>query len=129
MWFAALAGRRDIAELLLDRGADPNANVYASGWALRNAQNHEPGEAASLSPAARNRNLIWSPKRTIVEEARRMLDQFSRQSSGAGPRTGMVSRGLHGCLRHRRASPCITFPGPLTTRVGTGFWSNPFAEP
>jgi ankyrin repeat protein len=37
LWYAALAGRRDIAELLLDRGADPNANVYASGWPLRNA--------------------------------------------------------------------------------------------
>jgi hypothetical protein len=37
LWYAALAGRRDVAELLLDRGADPNANVYASGWPLRNA--------------------------------------------------------------------------------------------
>ena len=37
LWYAALAGRRDIAELLLDRGADPNANLYASGWPLRNA--------------------------------------------------------------------------------------------
>ena len=27
LWFAAPAGRYDIAELLLDRGADPNANV------------------------------------------------------------------------------------------------------
>lgn len=37
LWYAALAGRLDIAKLLLDRGADPNANVYASGWPLRNA--------------------------------------------------------------------------------------------
>jgi ankyrin repeat protein len=37
LWYAALAGRLDIATLLLDRGADPNANVYASGWPLRNA--------------------------------------------------------------------------------------------
>jgi ankyrin repeat protein len=41
LWYAALAGQRDIAELLLDRGADPNANVYASGWPLRNAWNHK----------------------------------------------------------------------------------------
>jgi ankyrin repeat protein len=41
LWYAALAGRRDIAELLLDRGADPNANVYASGWPLRNACRHK----------------------------------------------------------------------------------------
>ena len=43
LWHAALAGHFDIAKLLLDRGADPNANVYASGWPLRNAwvNNHE----------------------------------------------------------------------------------------
>ena len=37
LWFAALDGQYDTAELLLDHGADPNANVYASGWALGNA--------------------------------------------------------------------------------------------
>jgi len=37
LWHAAMAGHFDIAKLLLDRGADPNANVYASGWPLRNA--------------------------------------------------------------------------------------------
>jgi ankyrin repeat protein len=43
LWHAALANRFEIAKLLLDRGADPNANVYASGWPLRNAWNHEDG--------------------------------------------------------------------------------------
>ncbi len=37
LWHAAWTGRRDIAELLLDRGADPNANLYASGWPLSRA--------------------------------------------------------------------------------------------
>jgi ankyrin repeat protein len=41
LWHAALAGDFAIAKLLLDRGADPNANVYASGWPLRNACGHE----------------------------------------------------------------------------------------
>jgi ankyrin repeat protein len=41
LWYAARAGYLDIAKLLLDRGADPNANVYASGWPLRNAWVHK----------------------------------------------------------------------------------------
>jgi ankyrin repeat protein len=48
LWFAALANQRDIAELLLDRGADPNANVYASGWPLRNAWGHPDGAVKNL---------------------------------------------------------------------------------
>src|SRR5208337_3942503 len=42
LWHAALAGDLAITKLLLDRGADPNANVYASGWPLRKAWNHPP---------------------------------------------------------------------------------------
>jgi ankyrin repeat protein len=41
LWYAALAGDLAITQMLLDRGADPNANVYASGWPLRNAWNHK----------------------------------------------------------------------------------------
>jgi ankyrin repeat protein len=41
LWHAALAVDVAITRLLLDRGADPNANVYASGWPLCNAWNHE----------------------------------------------------------------------------------------
>ena len=37
LWFAALCGRHEIAEVLLDRGADVNAVVYACGDALCNA--------------------------------------------------------------------------------------------
>jgi len=48
LWYAALAGQRDIVELLLDRGADPNANVYASGWPLRNACRHQDDSVKRL---------------------------------------------------------------------------------
>src|ERR1700685_3565777 len=48
LWYAALAGQRDIVELLLDRGADPNANVYASGWPLRNAWRHQDDSVKRL---------------------------------------------------------------------------------
>ncbi|MBV8810172.1 MAG: ankyrin repeat domain-containing protein [Acidobacteriaceae bacterium] len=48
LWHAALTGDRDITELLLDRGADPNANVYASGWPLRNAWGHKDDSVKRL---------------------------------------------------------------------------------
>ena len=48
LWYAALAGDLAITRELLDRGADPNANVYASGWPLRNAWNHEDGSVKRL---------------------------------------------------------------------------------
>ncbi|MDQ2844382.1 MAG: ankyrin repeat domain-containing protein [Acidobacteriota bacterium] len=48
LWYAALAGNGGMAELLLDHGADPNANVYASGWPLRNAWKHEDDSVKQL---------------------------------------------------------------------------------
>jgi ankyrin repeat protein len=48
LWCAALAGDLPMTRLLLDRGADPNANVYASGWPLRNAWQHEDDSVKKL---------------------------------------------------------------------------------
>lgn len=48
MWHAALRNQPEIVKLLLERGADPNANVYASGWPLRNAWNHEDPAVKNL---------------------------------------------------------------------------------
>ena len=48
LWYAALANRLDITRLLLDRGADPNANVYASGWPLSRAWGHQDGSVKRL---------------------------------------------------------------------------------
>jgi ankyrin repeat protein len=48
LWYSALAGDVAITKLLLDRGADPNANVYASGWPLRNAWGHQDDSVKRL---------------------------------------------------------------------------------
>jgi ankyrin repeat protein len=48
LWHAAFANDYEAAKLLLDRGADPNANVYASGWPLGHAWNHADGHVKKL---------------------------------------------------------------------------------
>jgi ankyrin repeat protein len=74
LWYASLAGRRDIAELLLDRGADPNANVYASGWPINHAYSRrdEPMKQLLLQRGAKPRPWTIAMAHD-VDEGRRML--------------------------------------------------------
>ena len=67
LWYAALANQFEIAKLLLDRGADPNANVYASGWPLRNAWNHPDGRLKQvlLGRGARPQPYMLSETRDV----------------------------------------------------------------
>lgn len=95
LWYAALAGRRDIAELLLDRGADPNANVYASGWALRNAYRHKDGELKRLLlERGANPQPYMVAEAHDIEEARRLLDA---DGSDELARELAWSAACHGC--------------------------------
>jgi ankyrin repeat protein len=76
LWYAALAGDLAITMLLLDKGADPNANVYASGWPLRNAWNH-PDDSVKrllLERGARPQPYMVSESHDIAE-ARRLLEK------------------------------------------------------
>jgi ankyrin repeat protein len=74
LWCAAQAGRRDIAELLLDRGADPNANVYASGWAIDHTYRRQDGALKQLLLDRGARPQPWTVAMAHdVDAARRML--------------------------------------------------------
>ncbi|HEX4166550.1 MAG TPA: ankyrin repeat domain-containing protein [Bryobacteraceae bacterium] len=74
LWHAALAGDYAISKLLLERGADPNANVYASGWPLRNAWGHKNDSVKRLllEHGAKMQPYMVSETHN-VEEARRLL--------------------------------------------------------
>jgi ankyrin repeat protein len=75
LWYAALAGQRDLVELLLDRGADPNANVYASGWPLRNAWGHKNDSVKRLLLARGAKPQPYMIAEAHDEaEARRLLE-------------------------------------------------------
>jgi ankyrin repeat protein len=73
LWRAALARQREIVELLLDRGADPNANVYASGWPLRNAYSDEPLRRLLMERGAKPQPYMVAEAHDAVE-ARRLLE-------------------------------------------------------
>jgi ankyrin repeat protein len=74
LWCAALANRYEISELLLDRGADPNSNVYASGWPLGNAWNHPDGRIKRLLLArGAKRQPYMIAEAHDVSEAERLL--------------------------------------------------------
>jgi ankyrin repeat protein len=72
LWYAALAGDLAITKFLLDRGADPNANVYASGWPLRNAWNHPEIMTLLLERGAKPQPYMIAEMHDI-EEAKRLL--------------------------------------------------------
>lgn len=76
LWYAALAGDLAVTRLLLDRGADPNANVYASGWPLRNAWNHrdESVKKLLLERGAKAQPYMFSESHDI-EGAERLLQE------------------------------------------------------
>ncbi len=95
LWYAALANYREIVELLLDRGADPNANMYASGWPLRNAWDHPDGivKRMLLERGARQHPYMVAENHDVAE-AQRLLE--------SNPSEEVVSElawsaGDHGC--------------------------------
>jgi ankyrin repeat protein len=76
LWHSALAGDLEMTRLLLDRGADPNANVYASGWPLGNAWGHADDRVKNLLLERGAKRQPYMVAATHdVEEARRMLAQ------------------------------------------------------
>jgi ankyrin repeat protein len=67
-------GRRDIAELLLDRGADPNGNPYAAGWPIDHAYRQNDAEMKQLLLSRGAKPQPWTITLSHdVEAARRML--------------------------------------------------------
>jgi ankyrin repeat protein len=81
LWNAALAGDLAMTRLLLDRGADPNANVYASGWPLRNAWGHEDDSVKKLllERGAKPQPYMVAEMHDIAEAKRLLTDAPSEE--------------------------------------------------
>lgn len=80
LWHAAFDGRCDIAELLLDCGADPNANVYASGWPLSRAyvRGDEAMKRLLVERGAKAKPHLVAQAHDVAE-ARRLLESEARE--------------------------------------------------
>ena len=74
LWYAAFADDLTMTRMLLDRGADPNANVYASGWPLRHAWGHADDRVKKLllERGAKKQPYMVAATHDI-EEAKRLL--------------------------------------------------------
>jgi ankyrin repeat protein len=95
LWYAALAGDLAMTRLLLDRGADPNANVYASGWPLRNAWNHEDPSVKNLllERGARPQPYMISETHNVAEAKKLLAENASEDLA----QEFLVSAADYGC--------------------------------
>ena len=68
LWHAAWTGDLAMSKVLLDRGADPNANVYASGWPLSRAWRITRMTESEIVAGTRGEasSHTWSPPRMMA---------------------------------------------------------------
>jgi ankyrin repeat protein len=90
LWESAALGRREMAEMLLERGANPNVHVDSSGSAVHSAYSHKQWEMVEL--LRRHGGVVSADTAAIYRQtdlARRMLVDEAR---GVLPK-GIVSSG------------------------------------
>lgn len=95
LWYAALARRRDIVQLLLDRGADPNANVYAAGWPLDHACRHQDDALKRLLLERGAKPQPWTV--TLARDAGQARRMLEADASEELARELTWAAACHGC--------------------------------
>ena len=79
LWFCAALGKRDMAEMLLERGANPNVHVDSSGSAVYSAYSHKQWEMVEL--LRRHAGVVSADTAAIYRQtdiARQMLADDAR---------------------------------------------------
>jgi ankyrin repeat protein len=85
LWHCAALGRREMAEMLLQRGANPNVHVDSSGSAVYSAYSHQQWEMVEL--LRRHGGVVSADTAAIYRQtdlARQMLAEEARGALPAG---------------------------------------------
>jgi ankyrin repeat protein len=85
LWHSAALGRRDMAEMLLERGANPNVHVDSSGSAVYSAYSHKQWEMVDL--LRHHGGVVSADIAAIYRQtdlARQMLEDEARGVLGKG---------------------------------------------
>lgn len=83
LWYAAALGRREMAELLLARGASPNVHVDSSGSAVYSAYSHKQWEMVEV--LRRHGGLVSADTAAIYRQTELARQMLADDASGVLP--------------------------------------------
>jgi ankyrin repeat protein len=102
LWYCAALGRREMAELLLERGADPNVHVDSSGSAVYSAHSHKQWEMVEL--LRRHGGIVSADTAAIYRQTELARQMLADDDRGALPRMVSPDKPLAEELLHFGAS-------------------------
>jgi ankyrin repeat protein len=134
LWYCAALGRRQMAELLLQRGANPNVHVDSSGSAVYSAYSHKQFEMAEL---LRRHGGVVSADIAAIYRQTDLARQMMADEARGGLQPGIIlpaSRWRKNCCTSGRAAAtrrsCAWLSNGLTGREttsgGFGPWRSHF---
>lgn len=91
LWNAAAMGLREIANLLLDRGANPNVHVDSSGSAVHSAYSHKQWEMVELLRA--RGGLVTADTAALYRETQLARQMLADEDRGGLPRNAAFTEG------------------------------------
>ena len=105
LWYCAALGRREMAELLLERGADPNVHVDSSGSSVYSAYSHKQWDMVEW--LRRHGGVVSADTAAIYRQTEMARQMLADDARGALP-DGIVAPGKPVAeeLLHFGASGC-----------------------
>jgi ankyrin repeat protein len=90
LWYGAALGRREMVEILLQRGANPNVHVDSSGSSVYSAYSHKQWEMVEL---LRKHGGMVSADTAAIYRQTALVRQMLEDEARGTPQAGVVSPG------------------------------------